>query len=52
MSINQDRLTVTFYDTEEVKISDEFRAILKQQRKSVNETLKELVIEFVKKNKN
>jgi len=50
MAVIQDRLTVTFYGENEVKISNEFRELLKTKQRSVNDTLKDLVWQFIKAN--
>ena len=49
MPVIQDRLTVTFYDEEEVELASQFRKILDKKNLSVNEILKELVKTYVKK---
>jgi hypothetical protein len=50
MAIQVDKFTVTFYDEEEIKIADEFRAILIKNNVSINDTLKNLIKHYIEQN--
>jgi hypothetical protein len=45
-----DKITTTFYDEDEVAIANRFRTILMKRNRSLNQVLKELILQFVKDN--
>ncbi len=51
MSKQSDRITVTFWGDDQVKLANEFRRITKDKSISMNKKLIELIEEFNNKNK-
>lgn len=48
MGVEIDKITVTFYDTDECRIATEFRTKALKRYRSLNDALKELIKDFLK----